>query len=378
MFDGAVATTAATALHADASHLIDQRPAEAAPAARSAAAELLADKAVATGASDITQKQVVFLESNVTHYQSLLAQMPAGMEVVVLDASRDGLSQIADWAKTHHGYAAIHIISHGQSGDLMLGSNELTTTKLDSRQTDLQAIGQSLRAGGDILLYGCDIGAGSSGAAFVSELGRYTQADVAASTDATGAARLGGDWALERSSGHIDVDALHFSYDALLARPVTGTTDFTTSDGNTYNPSGSVVSAGNLQGWDFSLQLDATNNGGQTIIFEKAGSVTTETVDGYSDGNIPISYFSVKSNDNSHFTLNSIGVVLNGYDSGTSGGNLQLVGYINGSAVSGATLTLNVGDVLQGSGGLVTSMCPATAPSRASIRSGCWRPTATM
>ncbi|MEW9897177.1 Ig-like domain-containing protein [Chitinivorax sp. PXF-14] len=354
MFDGAVATTAATALHADASHLIDQRPAEAAPAARSAAAELLADKAVATGASDITQKQVVFLESNVTHYQSLLAQMPAGMEVVVLDASRDGLSQIADWAKTHHGYAAIHIISHGQSGDLMLGSNELTTTKLDSRQTDLQAIGQSLRAGGDILLYGCDIGAGSSGAAFVSELGRYTQADVAASTDATGAARLGGDWALERSSGHIDVDALHFSYDALLARPVTGTTDFTTSDSNTYNPSGSVVNAGNLQGWDFSLQLGFTNNGGQTIIVEKAGSVTTETVDGYSDGNIPISYFSVKSNDNSHFTLNSIGVVLNGYDSGTSGGNLQLVGYINGSAVSGATLTLNVGDVLQGSGGLVT------------------------
>ena len=114
------------------------------------------------------------------------------------------------------------------------------------------------------------------------------------------------------------------------------------------------MNAGNLQGWDFSLQLGSTNNGGQTIIVEKAGAVTTETVDGYSDGTIPISYFSVKSNDSSRFTLNSIGVVLNGYDSATSGGNLQLVGYINGVAVSGATLTLNVGDVLQGSGGLVT------------------------
>jgi hypothetical protein len=102
------------------------------------------------------------------------------------------------------------------------------------------------------------------------------------------------------------------------------------------------------------LQLGSTNNGGQTIIVEKAGSVITETVDGYSDGVIPISYFSVKSNDSSRFTLNSIGVVLNGYDSVPSNGDLQLVGYINGVAVSGATLTLNVGDALQGSGGLVT------------------------
>ncbi|UJB32610.1 DUF4347 domain-containing protein [Chromobacterium sp. Beijing] len=353
MFDGAAAATAAAAsAHADAP-LPAERPAQT-EAPRSAAVERLAEKLAAALAPTAPPKQVVFVESNVANYQSLLAQMPAGMEVVVLNAGKDGLSQIAEWAKTHHGYAAIHIISHGQSGDLMLGNMELTTAKLDSRQADLKTIGQSLRADGDILLYGCDIAAGSSGAAFVSALSRYTQADVAASTDATGAARLGGDWTLERNSGHIDVDALHFSYDALLARPVTGTTDFTTSDGNTYNPSGSTVSAGNLQGWDFTLQLGSTNNGGQTIIVEKAGSVTTETVDGYSDGTIPISYFSVKSNDSSRFTLNSIGVVLNGYDSATSGGNLQLVGYINGVAVSGATLTLNVGDALQGSGGLVT------------------------
>nr|WP_255521097.1 Ig-like domain-containing protein [Chromobacterium sp. ASV5] len=330
---------------------------EAAPPAVPAIHESAASAASARdsrGGQAANAPQVVFVESDVVNYQSLLSQMPPGMEVVVLDAGKDGLSQIAEWAKTHHGYAAIHVISHGQSGDLMLGSVELTTAKLDSRQADLKTIGQALRSDGDILLYGCDIAASSSGEIFVSELSRYTHAEVAASTDATGAARLGGDWTLERSSGHIDVDALHFSYDALLARPVTGTTDFTTSDGNTYNPSGSVVNASPLQGWDFTLQLGSVNNGGQTIIVEKVGSVATETVDGYSDGNIPISYFIVKSNDNSRFTLNSIGVVLNGFDSGTAGGNLQLVGYINGSAVSGATLTQNVGDVLQGSGGLVT------------------------
>ncbi len=355
MFDGAAASTVAAAAHVDIPHPAERSlPASPSPDSPHPGNDRSTEKMPALLEAAQAAKQVVFIESNVSNYQSLIAQLPAGMEVVILDASKDGLSQIATWAATHHGYAAIHIISHGESADLMLGSNELTTAKLDSRQADLNTIGQSLRSGGDILLYGCDIAAGSGGAAFVSALSRYTHADVAASTDATGAARLGGDWTLERSSGHIDVDALHFSYDALLARPTTGTTDFTASDGNSYNPSGSVVNASPVQGWDFSLQLGSINNGGQTIIVEKPGSVTTETVDGYSDGTIPISYFSVKSNDNSRFTLNSIGVVLNGYDSGTTGGNLQLVGYINGVAVSGATLTLNVGDALQGSGGLVT------------------------
>ncbi|WP_040652582.1 DUF4347 domain-containing protein [Pseudogulbenkiania ferrooxidans] len=352
MFDGAVAVSLAAAEpHPDASHTVVDKTVDA-PAPTDARATTT--ESLAAPAPTNTAKQVVFVESNVANYQTLLAQMPTGAEVVVLDSSKDGLAQIAQWASQHQGYAAIHILSHGESADLMLGSLELTQGNIASHQAELATIGQALQPGGDILLYGCDIGVGSSGATFVSTLSSYTHADVAASTDATGAASLGGNWTLERSSGQIDVDGLHLDYDGLLARPVTGTTDFSLSDGYTYNPSGSVVNAGDVQGWDFTLQLGSTNNGGQVIIIEKPGSVTTETVDGYSDGNIPISYFSVKSNDNSHFTLNSIGVVLNGYDSGTSGGNLQLVGYINGVAVSGATLTLNVGDALQGSGTLVT------------------------
>ncbi|MCQ4143992.1 DUF4347 domain-containing protein, partial [Vogesella sp. AC12] len=298
--------------------------------------------------------QVVFVAAELSALSPALTAYPAGSEVVQLTAGSNALQQMVDYLAGRSGITAIHLLSHGVAGKLQLGELVLDAANLDRYSGQLTAIGQSLASDGDLLLYGCSIAAGAEGQALIGKLASLSQADVAASTDATGAARLGGDWVLERSSGQINVDALSFDFDALLARPVTGTTDFTTSDGNTYNPSGSVVNAGNLQGWDFSLQLGSTNNGGQTIIVEKPGAVTTETVDGYSDGTIPISYFSVKSNDSSRFTLNSIGVVLNGFDSGTAGGNLQLVGYINGSAVSGATLTLNVGDVLQGSGGLVT------------------------
>ncbi|SUY77145.1 Uncharacterised protein [Comamonas testosteroni] len=353
MFDGAAAVDVAhaatdAAAPAAAEHMVDT--ATALRHALTAEAQRVTEASPAT-----TQRQeVVFIDGQVANIGDLLQGLSANAEVVILDSSKDGLQQMADYLRGRQGIDAVHILSHGQRADLMLGRTELTLANLASRGAELATIGDALKPEGDILLYGCSIGEGDQGERFVTELARYTHADVAASTDATGAARLGGDWTLERNSGQIDVAGLHFSYDALLARPVTGTTDFTSKDGYSYNPSGSVVNASDVLAWDFTLQLGATNNGGQTIIVEKVGSVTTETVDGYSDGTIPISYFSVKSNDNSRFTLNSIGVVLNGYDSGTTGGNLQLVGYINGTAVSGATLTLNVGDALQGSGGLVT------------------------
>jgi hypothetical protein len=78
-----------------------------------------------------------------------------------------------------------------------------------------------------------------------------------------------------------------------------------------------------------------------------------ETVEALSDGSKQITYFSVKPNDGSLFTLNSIGVVMNGYDSGFSTGSVTLTGYLNGSAVSGAVLTLNVDDVYN-TGNIVT------------------------
>ncbi|GGY14675.1 DUF4347 domain-containing protein [Paludibacterium paludis] len=346
MFDGAVAATVADA-HTDAPHAAERAlsPGFLAPERH---AEKVADKVAALLAPAEPPRQVVFIESNVANYQTLVAQVLAGMEVVVLDAGKDGLSQIAEWARNHHGYAAIHIISHGGAADLMLGSNELTTARLDSRQGDLATIGQSLRAGGDILLYGCDIGAGGSGAAFVSALSRYTRADVAASTDATGAARLGGDWTLERSSGAIEADALHFSYEALLARPSTGVTDFVDySSPVNSNVSGSVISATSILGWDGSMQIGGSYDGNELIEISQLGVDQIQTLNFDSNGSIPIDYVSMKPNDGSRFTLNSIKVVVNQYDSGNIGGNLQLVGYLNGAAVSGAVLILNVGEVTQ-------------------------------
>ncbi|WP_406850388.1 DUF4347 domain-containing protein, partial [Chromobacterium phragmitis] len=356
MFDGAVAASVGEAAHHvepahDAQHAdIQQRHGETA-AALAATAQQRDAAGERGGKAD--GPQVVFVESNVVNLKSLLAQLPANYQVVVLDSSKDGLAQIAEWAQSHHGYSAIHIISHGQENDLQLGATELTTANVASHQAELAAIGQALRPGGDILLYGCDVAEGSDGAALVNAIARESGRVTAASTNATGDASLGGDWTLEYSTDRLHVATLNLvDYHGLLTQPTSGTTTFDNLDGAVYNPSGSTDTATNLNGWNFVMQLGQTNNGNQSIIVEKPS--TAETVDGYSDGTIPITYLSVKPNDGSLFTLNSIGVVLNGYDSGTTGGSVQLVGYLNGSAVSGATLTQSVGDVLQGGGTLVT------------------------
>ncbi len=148
--------------------------------------------------------EVVFIESNVADWQTLTDGVKPGVEVVLLDASQDGLSQIAEWAKTHSGYDAIHIISHGDDGTLFLGTSAINQAGLAARQSELATIGGALTADGDLLLYGCDVGKGADGLALVQALASKTGADVAASADATGAEAFAGNWELESQVGQID------------------------------------------------------------------------------------------------------------------------------------------------------------------------------
>ncbi|CAG9297436.1 cadherin domain-containing protein [Celerinatantimonas diazotrophica] len=153
------------------------------------------------------RKEAVFIESNVADYQNLVDNTKAGVEVVLLDSSQDGLSQMTEWAKTHSDYDAIHIISHGSEGSVNLGALNLDRSDISGRASDLAQLGSALTEQGDLLLYGCDVASGK-GQAFVDSIAQLTQADVAASNDLTGAADLHGDWNLEYHQGHIKEGAI--------------------------------------------------------------------------------------------------------------------------------------------------------------------------
>ncbi|WP_182422050.1 Ig-like domain-containing protein [Aureimonas sp. ME7] len=162
-------------------------------------------------ASAFASREVVFIETNVPNWQDLAANVRSGAEVVILDATRDGLALIADWAREHTQYDAIHLISHGSRGSLQLGSFALDEAALGQRAEDLLVVGSALKAGGDLLLYGCDVAAGDVGTSFVKALGEATGADIAASVDTTGAAMLGGNWTLEYAEPDVMQRSMEFS-----------------------------------------------------------------------------------------------------------------------------------------------------------------------
>ena len=173
---------------------------------------------------------IVFVEADVPDYQSLLAGLAPGTEVHVLEAGEDGLARMAQLLEGRSGIDALHVISHGKEGTVSLGSLQLNNDNLAEHADELATIRDALAPEADILLYGCEVGAGSNGAAFVEELAKATGADIAASTDLTGAAELGGDWILEKNTGAINAYS-PFSMSSLGnyagILPTKGTTDGT-------------------------------------------------------------------------------------------------------------------------------------------------------
>lgn len=146
-------------------------------------------------------KSVLFVDSKVKDYETLLASLGSDVEVYLLNADEDGVLQMADILKGRTGLDSIQIISHGSSGALALGSGFLNNDNVLFYANTLGQIGSTLSATGDILLYGCDVAAGDLGLSFINQLSAMTDADVAASDNLTG---YKGDWTLESVTGQIE------------------------------------------------------------------------------------------------------------------------------------------------------------------------------
>lgn len=136
---------------------------------------------------------LVIIDSRVEGFQNLLADLPANTVVRVVDSEESGLAAISDELAKGRNFEAVHIFSHGTPGSFTLGSDQVDSSTLASQAEQLSSWSNSLTEEADILLYGCDVAQGEAGQAFISELAHLTGADIAASTNATGAADKGGD-----------------------------------------------------------------------------------------------------------------------------------------------------------------------------------------
>ncbi len=80
--------------------------------------------------ANISKKELVFIDSNVTDYQSLIAGVKPTAEVILLKGDRDGIAQITDALKGRSGITSIQILSHGKPGEIQLGNSALTQSNL--------------------------------------------------------------------------------------------------------------------------------------------------------------------------------------------------------------------------------------------------------
>ncbi|MEG5064016.1 DUF4347 domain-containing protein, partial [Microcoleus sp. B3-A4] len=208
---------------------------------------------------------LVFIDSSVEDYQSLINGVSPNAKVIILDETLDGIEQITERLAIEQNIEAIHIISHGSPGAVQLGANTLNSSNIESFGPQLQHWRKALIPGADILLYGCNVASfnqpwqiecaaiqtnsaypdyGISTRAggfslcssgfnrpvensptkptkpnqFLERLSELTGADIAASANPTGNAALGGDWELEVQIGSIEATPIKaLAYSGILA-----------------------------------------------------------------------------------------------------------------------------------------------------------------
>ena len=162
--------------------------------------------------------ELVVVDSHVDGYDQLLAdlehQIAAGrnLEILLLDGSQDGVTQVSDFLQQFDRVDSLQIISHGGETGFQLGSSWITGDQLVHYSDQITQWQSVLSDSADISIYGCNLAASESGQSLLNELAQLTGADIAASDDLTGHTSLGGDWDLEFVIGTVD-SHLAFSLD---------------------------------------------------------------------------------------------------------------------------------------------------------------------
>ncbi len=206
------------------------------------------------------RKEIVFIDTSVDDYQTLMAGIDPNAEVILLDPTRDGIEQIAEILGDRSDIDAIHLISHGDPGELQLGTGTLNLASMQGEYADeLAIISQALTEEADFLIYGCNFGEGESGSNAATLLAELTGADIAASIDLTGAEALGGDWDLEVQTGSIETAVI---IDEQVQEDFAGVLDITT---------------GLVGNWTF--DADATDSSGNNYDGTLTGDASIDTAD---------------------------------------------------------------------------------------------------
>jgi uncharacterized delta-60 repeat protein len=158
------------------------------------------------------QLQLVVVDGSILNVELLLKDISRVVSdperVLILTCESDGVEQISQWLSQFTEVHQLHLLSHGSDGELQIGSTRIDGANLNEWESHWQSWSQYFIAGGDLLIYGCDLAASESGRAFVDELAIWTRLDIAASVDTTGWGHPDRNWVLEYQAGVVTAQAL--------------------------------------------------------------------------------------------------------------------------------------------------------------------------
>ena len=141
------------------------------------------------------QSSLFIVDSRVADIDQLLTGIRQSAQVLHIAPGENAIARISQALGAFpKGIDRLEILSHGQPGMVLLGRDRLTAEKLTQYQNILKSWGQILGQAGEIILHGCQVGAGQIGRAFVEQWHQLTGLGVAANRDLTGGDRTAGNW----------------------------------------------------------------------------------------------------------------------------------------------------------------------------------------
>ncbi|WP_287328570.1 DUF4347 domain-containing protein [Mesorhizobium sp.] len=183
-------------------------------------------------------RHVAFVDASVPDVAFLVGHLRANVRVVVLGPHEPAFSQIARALAIDRKVEVVHIIAHGLPGEISFSAGRVSHESIVESAAELAAIRHSLKHGGEIRLWACNVAEGHRGRAFVRALATTCGVCVSASTRPIGAEALGGCWQLDEGSARGCVPPLTdrglAGYASLLAtyNATTGQDNFTGDSAN--------------------------------------------------------------------------------------------------------------------------------------------------
>ena len=231
-----------------------------------------------------SRKEIVFIDSGVDDYQTILKKINPSFSTYLIDAQQDGFIQMQNILQKQTDVDAIHIIGHASAGQVVLGSAVLNAETLNAQSDNLRVIGSALSNDGDILFYGCNLAQDEKGKLFIQQIGNITQADIAASDDVTG---QGGDWELEYKYGIVQTSNVRVAeyQSSLLQNGISSiSSNFEENTGNDFRTG---PSSGYSSTSDYVVALERENvtNAGTLYFYKASQSGFDEDLGNYTTTN---------------------------------------------------------------------------------------------